>query len=102
VEDHKKDQTQRMPTLPLTGFTTASREAVMCAIIFAMKEMDSLWVQGLDPFVQWEGGEFDIEKKNTGRGKRHHEGPRAHSKGYWFPVLVDILNLAALPPKYWP
>jgi len=39
------------------GFTTASADAVLCCIIFAMKELDLLWVQGLDPFTEWEGGD---------------------------------------------
>jgi len=68
------------------GFTTASGEAVMCAIIFAAKEMDPLWVQGLDPFTEWEGEEFDIER-NTGRGKRHPEGPECKFKGISVPCF---------------
>jgi hypothetical protein len=35
----------------MLGYTTASGEAVMCSIIFAAKELDPLWIQGLDPFA---------------------------------------------------
>lgn len=68
------------------GFTAASGEAIMCAIIFAAKEMDPLLVHGLDPFTEWEGGEFDIER-NTGRGKRHPEGPECVFKGISVPCF---------------
>jgi hypothetical protein len=58
----------------MLGFMAASGEAVMCAIIFVAKELDPLWVQGLDPFTDWEGGEFEIER-NIGVGKHHPQGP---------------------------
>jgi hypothetical protein len=54
----------------MLGFTTASSEAVMCSIIFAASQLDSLWVQGLDPFATWEEEEFEMEK-NIGKGKWH-------------------------------
>jgi hypothetical protein len=68
------------------GFTTASGDAVMCCVIFAAKELDPLWVQGLDPFAEWEGGELEVEK-NTGKGKRHPQGPVCHFNGKSVPCF---------------
>ena len=50
------------------GFMAASGKPVMCAIIFAVKDLDPTWVMGLDPFCPWAVHDNDIEK-NTGRGK---------------------------------
>jgi hypothetical protein len=68
------------------GFTTALGNAVMCCIIFAAKELDPLWVQGLDPFAEWEGGELEV-RKNTGKGKRHPQGPVCTFKGKMVPCF---------------
>ena len=61
----------------------------MCAIIFAAKELDPLWVQGLDPFADWEGGEFEIER-NTGKGKRHPQGPVCTFNGVSVPCFCGF------------
>ena len=42
------------------GFTAATGEPVMCAIIFAAKELDPAWVIGLDPFAPWIGNEDNV------------------------------------------
>ena len=56
------------------GFTAAEGTPVMCAIIFAAKELELSWVQGLNPFVEWHGNEDDFNL-NTGKGKRYPQGP---------------------------
>ena len=45
------------------GFTSASGEPLMCAIIFAAKCMDRAWALGLDPDAEWHGD----EKKHNGK-----------------------------------
>ena len=35
------------------GFTAAEGTPVMCAIIFAAKELEVSWAQGLNLFVEW-------------------------------------------------
>lgn len=44
------------------GFTAPNKEPLMCAIIFAAKELNVQWKVGFDPFVQWTGREDKIEK----------------------------------------
>jgi hypothetical protein len=39
------------------GFTAASGEAVMCAVIFAAKSFRHEWRTGFDPFAEWVGEE---------------------------------------------
>jgi hypothetical protein len=70
----------------MLGFTTDSGEAVMCNIIFAASQLDSLWVQGLDPFATWEEEEFEMEK-NIGKGKRHPQGPQCTFHGKIVPCF---------------
>jgi hypothetical protein len=53
VDDHKKEQNTKDVDFTILGFTTAFGGAVMCRIIFAAKEVDSLWIQGLGPFADW-------------------------------------------------
>jgi hypothetical protein len=56
------------------GFPAATGEPIMCAIIFAAKQLDPLWITGLDPFAAWEGGESELEQ-NSGEGKMLPQGP---------------------------
>ncbi len=77
------------------GFTTASGNAVMCCIIFAAKELDPLWVQGLDPFAEWEGGELEV-RKNTGKGKRHPQGPVCTFKGKMVPCFCGCSETGSI------
>jgi len=53
------------------GFTAAEGTPVMCAIIFAAKELELSWVQGLNPFVEWHHDNEDDFNLNTGKGKRY-------------------------------
>ncbi len=66
-----------------------------CVPFFAAKELDPLWVQGLDPFADWEGGEFEIER-NTGKGKRHPQGPVCTFNGASVPCFCGISLLATM------
>lgn len=52
------------------GFTAATGVPLMCAIIFAAKEMEESWVLGFDPSAEWIGHSDDIEA-NAGRWNRH-------------------------------
>jgi hypothetical protein len=51
------------------GFTAASGEAVMCAVIFVAKTFKLEWQTGFDPFAEWVGGEENIEA-NSGDNKQ--------------------------------
>jgi hypothetical protein len=68
------------------GFTAASREPVMCAIIFAGKVMRDDWKTGFDPLVQWIGDPDNIEE-NTGDGKQYPMGPTCFFKGKEIPCF---------------
>lgn len=68
------------------GFTTASGEAVMCAIVFAAQELDPGWVLGLDPFAPWVGEENDV-KANSSKDKRHPLGPECELMGKRVPTF---------------
>ena len=57
------------------GFTASTGEPLMCAIIFAAKELEYGWVQGLDVFADWVGEEDDLKSNTGGEGKRYPQGP---------------------------
>ena len=67
------------------GFTAATGEPVMCAIIFAAKRMDGAWALGLDPDAEWHGDEKNI-MGNAGRGKRYPMGPSCIVNGITVPA----------------
>ena len=69
------------------GFTAANGQPVMCAIIFAAKEMNDEWTLGLDPYVLLVGGEDDITS-NAGRGKRYPMGPTCVFNGKTVPTFT--------------
>jgi len=64
----------------ILGFTAASGDPIMCAIIFAAKTMKSEWVLGFDPFVEWIGEENNVEE-NMGEGKAMPGGPQVMFRG---------------------
>jgi len=64
----------------------ASGKPVMCAIIFAVKDLDPTWVMGLDPFCPWAVHDDDIEK-NMGRGKQYPLGPECEFEGKQIPTF---------------
>jgi hypothetical protein len=69
------------------GFTCGNGQPIMCAIIFAAKQIDPLWVQGIDPFAAWEGEEREIEKNSGSIGKRHPFGPTCMFNGKEVPCF---------------
>ena len=75
-------------TFNVLGFTAATGEPIMCAIIFAAKDLDPAWVLGMDPFVPWIGKPDDIEG-STGAGKVHLVGPECnfHEKNTYLLLL---------------
>ena len=66
------------------GFTAATGIPLMCAIIFAAKELDANWVLGLDPTAEWIGNDDNLEE-NAGRGKRYPMGPTCVYNGVTVP-----------------
>ena len=51
----------------LVGFTSATGEPVMCAIIFAAnKELSQSWVLGYDAPPEWQGHEDDVDLNSGG------------------------------------
>ncbi len=52
----------------------------MCALIFAAKAIKDEWIVGFDPFVEWIGGENDIQE-NMGEGKVYPMGPECNYIG---------------------
>jgi hypothetical protein len=68
------------------GFTAATGEAVLCAIIFAAKELEEQWVLGLDPQALWIGDKDNLEG-NTGEGKRYPQGPVCNINGKEVPTF---------------
>jgi hypothetical protein len=54
-----RSTTQRAATkdahFTVMGFTVASGDPVMCAIIFAAKVFKVEWRTGVDPFAEWIG-----------------------------------------------
>ena len=70
----------------MLGFMAATGEPVMCAIIFATKDLDPAWVLGMDPFVPWISEPDDI-KGNTGTGKVHPMGPECNFHGTYLLLL---------------
>ena len=58
----------------------------MCAIIFAPKQLEPGWVQGLDPFGEW-NGEHDDLISNSGTGKRYLQGPVCMLNGITMPTM---------------
>ena len=59
----------------------------MCAIIFAAKELEYGWVQGLDVFADWVGEEDDLKLNTGGEGKRYPQGPVCEFKGKILPTM---------------
>jgi hypothetical protein len=68
------------------GFTAASGEPVMCAVIFAAKTFRDEWRTGFDPFAAWVGEPDDVAA-NCGNGKQYPFGPVCHFKGKTIPCF---------------
>ena len=67
------------------GFTAATGEPVMCAIIFSAKEMCTSWVLGLNASAPWVGDKNDRRANTGGINKRHPQGPVCHFNGKTVP-----------------
>ena len=74
----------------LLGFTAATGEPVMCAIIMEGKSINSDAVTGIDVFAQKVGNETDPDfvQNNTGPGKLYPLGPTCEFKGKQVPCVV--------------
>jgi hypothetical protein len=68
------------------GFTAASREPVMCIIIFTGKAMRNDGKTGFDPLVKWIGDPDNI-KANICDGKQYPMGPTCFFKGKEIPYF---------------
>jgi len=68
------------------GFTAATGEPLMCAIIFSGKTMKDEWRLGFNPFVEWVGEEDDVSK-NIGFGKALPLGPECIYNGKHLPCF---------------
>jgi len=66
------------------GFTAASGEAVMCAVIVAAKTFKPEWRTGFDPFAEWVGREENIEA-DSGDNKQYPFRPTCLFKGKTVP-----------------
>jgi hypothetical protein len=72
------------------GFTAATGEAIMCAIIVAGKTIKPEVITGLDAFASKIGNESDPDfiTKNSGPGKIYPNGPTCVFKGKEVPCKV--------------
>ena len=69
------------------GFTAATGEPVMCAIIFAAKELATAWVLGYDASAEWQGKDHEENLNTGGLGKRFPMGPQCHYNGVDVPCF---------------
>jgi hypothetical protein len=72
------------------GFTAATGEAIMCAIIVSGKSLKPEVVTGIDVFSEKIGDEsdFDFTEKNSGPGKRYPYGPTCLFNGKDVPCII--------------
>ena len=69
------------------GFTAATGEPVMCAIIFSAKEMCASWVLGFNASAPWVGDDNDRRANIGGLDKRYPQGPVCHFNGKTVPTF---------------
>jgi hypothetical protein len=82
----------------MLGFTSASGEPLLCAIIFAAKELKNEWVLGFDPFAAWIGEENEIEQ-NIGEGKSFPMGPVCNFNGKTSPCCCCCSESGSITGK---
>jgi hypothetical protein len=89
------------------GFTAATGESVMCAIIFEAMKMCPSWVLGLNASAPWIGEENNLQQNTGGINKQHPQGPVCRFRGKDVPtfcccsengsitaeILVDMLSV---------
>jgi hypothetical protein len=69
------------------GFTAATGEPVMCAIIFGAKELAVPWVLGYDASAEWQGNENEADLNTGGLGKMFPMGPQCNYNGVDIPCF---------------
>jgi hypothetical protein len=77
------------------GFTAATGDPVMCAIIFAAKTIEEQWRLGFDAFAEWIGEENDIHL-NIGEGKVYPMGPTCTYNGKNVPCFCCCLESGSI------
>ena len=82
----------------MLGFTAATGEPVMCALIMKGKTIKADSITGIDIFADVVGKESDKEfvKNNTGQGKRFPMGPTCTFRGKEVPCLVANTENASI------
>jgi hypothetical protein len=68
------------------GFTAASGEPLLCAIVFAAKTLKHDWITGFDQFAVWVGDEDNFEE-NCGDGRTYPFGPTCIFRGKEVPCF---------------
>jgi hypothetical protein len=83
------------------GFTAATGEPVMCAIIVSGKTMKPEIITSLDVLAEKEGNETDpdFNMKNTSPGKIYPNGPTCHYKGKDVPCMVCNTESGSIPSE---
>ena len=78
-------------------FTAANHGMpLMCAIIFAGKEMmEESWVLGFDRTADLIGDENDVAR-NTGRGRRYPMGPTCNFNGHHMPSFCCCSKIGSI------
>jgi len=78
----KETATTNCNHFTVLGFTTATGDPIMCAIIVAGKTMKFKVVTGLDLFAKQIGEESvsDVKANNSGPGKMYPNGPTCQCK----------------------
>ncbi|KAI2492615.1 hypothetical protein MHU86_21929 [Fragilaria crotonensis] len=69
------------------GFTAATGEPVMCAIIFEAMKMCPSWVLGLNASAPWIGEKKDKRQNSGGINKRYPMGPVCRFRGKDVPTF---------------
>ena len=67
------------------GFTAANGMPLICAIIFAAKDMEESWELGFDPTTDLIRNKNNVAGK-TGRGRRYPMGPTCNFNGHHVPT----------------
>lgn len=69
------------------GFTTATGHPLMCAIIFAAKELEYSWALGFDANAKWSGDHKDLRLNAGELGKPFPMGPSCTLNGVEVPTF---------------
>jgi hypothetical protein len=69
------------------GFTSATGEPIMCAIIFAAQPMCETWIMGFNASATWIGEDDDIRSNTAGLDKQYPQGAVRHVNGKTVPTF---------------